>query len=530
MVCTEADKMKSSAEMNDSYMIKKRYFRGLVGVAVGGVAVGVLTVILATTIVFIQRAYPKPLEDEEGDPVVSIAKGTLKGVRERSVGGRSILSFYAIPFARPPLGELRFQDPVEEEAWMGVRNASRQPEPCLQISFQNLKDGVMTEEHVVGSEDCLYLNVFTPKVGVGVEVPVMVFLHGGGYLAGAAHLFLPHLLLDHQVVLVVPQFRLGAIGFMSTEDDVMSGNYMLKDQLAALRWVRRHIRHFGGDPHRVTLFGQSAGGSSTNILVLSPKAQGLFSRVILHSGTVLSPFNLGRRHREVAEDTASRLPSGESENSPGGGLHKNGPLSLMLKDDDPDPLTKAAAIYQYYLGRDMDFELSDNLTQLYTDYFFGVPSDMVALAHAACARPYRQTFLFELTYRGERSVSDLSNATVGKDWVIHGDDLLYLFPVEALREGLQPLASSEDFALRDYMTKLWVNFAYTGNPTPDASLGFTWDAVEEDKLNYLALTPSPTMKPDYRSKVREFYRTVLPERNEFMKKLTALKRCMQLIE
>ncbi|MPC31341.1 Carboxylesterase 1E [Portunus trituberculatus] len=266
----------------------------------------VLVAFVSIVIVVLENS-DNVLEHEKDGPLVHTAKGTLRGIEERSLAGHSFFSFYAIPYAKPPLGKLRFQEPVEEEAWTGVRNAFSQPEQCIQIPFKNHLLGDVSEEHVVGSEDCLYLNVFTPKLGIEEKLPVMVYLHGGGYVAGNAYQYQPYVLLNHQVVLVVPQFRLGLLGFLSTEDDIISGNYMLKDQVAALRWVHRNIHIFGGDPQRLTVFGESAGGSSTGLLSVSPKAQGLFSRVIQQSGNTLATFAFGRRHRQVAEDTVRRL-------------------------------------------------------------------------------------------------------------------------------------------------------------------------------------------------------------------------------
>lgn len=548
--------------------------------------------------------------DTDGRPIVRTPKGTLKGLKEESVNGRPFLSFYAIPYAKPPLAELRFQDPVEEEAWTEMRDASSQPEPCSQVSFKTAKAGAVTEDDVVGSEDCLYLNVFTPQVGQGEGLPVMVFLHGGGYVGGAAKEHEPHVLLDHQVVLVVPQFRLGTLAFLSTEDDVIPGNSMLKDQVAALRWVQRNIWIFGGDARRVTMFGESAGGTTSSFLALSPRARGLFSRTAWHSGSALTPFALGKFHRQVAEETATSmglsgnldsrsilsflqtvsaksltlvafkyykwfvLPSVMIPRIDGdfipedpykmvvkmacppwdlmsgftaqdGGilthpfyfredmrtsLKENfaeiGPLSLLMSpQNDTNRLTQATALYQYYLGEDIDIELSENYTQFMTDYTFAVPSDLMVLSHAACREPRNNTFTFKFNYRGEHSASDRYNVTIGKEWVTHLDDLIYLFPADALLEGAEPLSSPEDLAVRDIMTKLWVNFAATGNPTPDSSLGFTWEPVQRNAIKSLNLTPSPTMEADPYGKVRDFYRTVLPEHDELLRKLERRAKC-----
>ncbi|ROT61912.1 JHE-like carboxylesterase 1 [Penaeus vannamei] len=139
---------------------------------------------------------------------------------------------------------------------------------------------------------------------VSVGLPVLVYLHGGGYHGGSGESAPPHALLNEEIVLVVLQYRLGVLGFLSTEDDVIPGNFGLKDQTLGLRWVQRNIANFGGDPRRVTLLGQGAGAASAHLQMLSSKSFGLFSRVILQSGTALCPWALGGAHKQVADYTA----------------------------------------------------------------------------------------------------------------------------------------------------------------------------------------------------------------------------------
>ncbi|XP_042861580.1 putative inactive carboxylesterase 4 [Penaeus japonicus] len=244
-----------------------------------------------------------------GAPVVRVTQGLVSGVEEETTKGRSFHSYYGIPFAEPPLGDLRLKDPVASEAWAGVRAGSEQPQPCLQIPLLPSVMGIrVTADQLTGSEDCLYLNVFTPA---GREpdaaLPVMVWIHGGGYFSGAAVEFQPHVLLNHDIVLVVLQYRLGVLGFLSTEDEVVPGNFGLKDQVMALRWVQDNIRSFGGDADRVTLFGESAGAASVQLLTVSPKSAGLFKRAIMQSGSALAPWAIGKHHLEAAERTGKTL-------------------------------------------------------------------------------------------------------------------------------------------------------------------------------------------------------------------------------
>ncbi|XP_037784824.1 esterase FE4-like isoform X2 [Penaeus monodon] len=234
--------------------------------------------------------------------VVTLTDGRVSGINELSTKGREFFSFYGIPYAKPPLEKLRLKDPVRADKWTGIRDGSKMPSPCLQVSFAQMILGqTLSPDEMVGDEDCLYLNVFTPKSKKPEErLPVMVWLHGGGFFSGGGHEYLPHVLMNHDIVLVVLQFRLGTLGFLSTEDEVMPGNYGMKDQVMALRWVQDNIHSFGGDAERVTIFGESAGSVSAHCHILSPMSKGLFARAILQSGSAISPGALSERSRDAA--------------------------------------------------------------------------------------------------------------------------------------------------------------------------------------------------------------------------------------
>nr|XP_027226599.1 liver carboxylesterase 2-like [Penaeus vannamei] len=208
-------------------------------------------------------------------PVVSLPDGRVSGVNERSAKGRDFFAYYGIPYAKPPLDKLKLKDPVRADKWVGTRDGSKMPPPCVQVPVDHVLLGLpITLDDIVGEEDCLYLNVFTPKKKKPDEkLPVMVYIHGGAFFVGGAHEYLPHVLMNHDIVLVVIQYRLGTLGFMSTEDMVMPGNFGMKDQVMALRWVQENIHSFGGDADRVTIFGESAGGASVHLHVLSPMSK-----------------------------------------------------------------------------------------------------------------------------------------------------------------------------------------------------------------------------------------------------------------
>ncbi|KAF2902651.1 hypothetical protein ILUMI_03536 [Ignelater luminosus] len=222
------------------------------------------------------------LSDNQDYPKVKIEQGVLKGKHRQTWNGRTFNSFTNIPYAQPPVGKLRFQAPAPSEPWNGVWDATKVAPICPQINL------FLNDYDVKGDEDCLYINVYTPKLKTSKDelLPVMFYIHGGGFFCGSgnADLYGPDILLDKNIVLVTFNYRVGALGFLSTEDELIPGNNGLKDQNLALKWVKKNIVHFGGNPDKITVFGQSAGGASTHYHVLSPLSRDLFSGAIAHSG------------------------------------------------------------------------------------------------------------------------------------------------------------------------------------------------------------------------------------------------------
>ncbi|MDE1155133.1 MAG: carboxylesterase family protein [Acidobacteriaceae bacterium] len=208
-------------------------------------------------------------------PVVRTSSGMVQGIQ-----GAGSMSFLGIPFAAPPVGELRWQAPRPPARWDGVRLAQSSGPACpAQING----DGPRSE-----AEDCLYLNVYTPEhVGKDAKLPVMIFFHGGANLWGSTSIYdgMRMAEVTHAVV-VMPSYRLGILGLLDVPgmgDD--AGDFMLEDQLAALRWVQANVAAFGGDPNDVTVSGQSAGSMDVCDVLASPAAHGLFRQAILQSGT-----------------------------------------------------------------------------------------------------------------------------------------------------------------------------------------------------------------------------------------------------
>ena len=203
--------------------------------------------------------------------------------------------FKGIPYAEPPVGELRFRNPIPHRGWEGVRDASEHGNVCL---TNGIPLGLR------GSEDCLFLNVYVHKLGG--NKPVMVWIHGGGFdsQSGNSWVYGMENFVTQDIVVVSINYRLGALGFFSTGDKYASGNWGMKDQVLALKWVQENIEAFGGNPHDVTIFGESAGGASINFLLLSKMARGLFSKAISNSGTSLVPWGYQHDPEAVKEIVA----------------------------------------------------------------------------------------------------------------------------------------------------------------------------------------------------------------------------------
>ncbi|XP_005094101.1 carboxylesterase 1C-like [Aplysia californica] len=223
-----------------------------------------------------------------------------------------VAKFYGIPFAKPPTGSLRFKAPVTPDSWNGVRDALTFGNECLQqaVPAFTFHNGDMPPR----SENCLYLNVYSPTQGNATGLmPVMVWIHGGGYTIGSGSQYDATSLATKGVVMVTINYRLDLFGFLSTEDDAMPGNYGMLDQIAALKWVKDNIASFGGNPKAVTIFGESAGSGSVSLLTLSPLAKGLFHRAIMESGVSLSPWAIHYPANRVTARMTARLISVAAE-------------------------------------------------------------------------------------------------------------------------------------------------------------------------------------------------------------------------
>ncbi|CAH1780985.1 unnamed protein product [Owenia fusiformis] len=224
------------------------------------------------------------------DLVKNTDKGKVRGTRVhlRHMDKR-VDTFLGIPYAKPPLGDLRFRHPEPMDRWQGIRDATQQPNTCVQLkddTFGNFSGSTMWNANTPISEDCLYLNVYVPK-NIARHSAVVVWIYGGAFYSGSITLDIydPTIFAAYNDVIVVAMnYRVGILGYLSLGIAEAPGNAGMFDQLMALEWVRKNIRSFGGNPNNVTLLGESAGSVSVSMHLLSPLSRNKFNRAILQSG------------------------------------------------------------------------------------------------------------------------------------------------------------------------------------------------------------------------------------------------------
>ena len=248
---------------------------------------------------------------EEPSTRVDVAGGAIEGVRT-SIRTVQLREFRGIPYAQAPIGEFRWKPPQPVSAWAGVRDAKQFGARCMQLPLFS-----MEFRSSQMSEDCLFLNVWTPARAPGEKLPVLVYFYGGGFAAGdgSEPRYDGAALASRGIVTVTVNYRLGVFGFLALPEMARespygaAGNYGLLDQYAALRWVRENIAQFGGDPDEVTVGGESAGSVAVSAHMASPLSKGLFARAIGESGAAFGPLTVWSRDdaRTVSEGFARKM-------------------------------------------------------------------------------------------------------------------------------------------------------------------------------------------------------------------------------
>lgn len=441
--------------------------------------------------------------------IVRTDGGSVSGTRV----GANVLSFRGIPYAAAPIGELRWRPPQPALPWNGVRDASKFGADCPQpLEYPELRGAGM-------NEDCLSLNVWSPAKRPGDQLPVMVWIHGGGftYGSGSHPSYDGQALAQRGVVVVTLNYRLGLLGFMAhpelTSESATgsSGNYGLMDQIAALQWVQKNIRNFGGDPARVTVFGQSAGAHSISALLVSPLNHRLFQQAIMQSVGVMRPMatlaqaeaygtsfgksihslrgvpaiELVKRLSEAPKSNMVmtvapplsivmdgyvlprpdylaftsgdfqkvRMIVGNNQNE-GGGATRNLPVKTpeQLQDLLATNFRGFEQRAQTVYGARQESEVPQALADLYSDVQFNYGSrEMLRIAAQNGVPAYRYVF------------SRQRNNTATKP--IHGDELQFVFDnLRAPHRGRQRPFDSTDERVAQEMADTWVRFASTGDP------------------------------------------------------------------
>ncbi len=472
---------------------------------------------------------PPPLSDP-----LKIETGYISGTLLGDVDN-PVKAYRGIPYAAPPVGELRWRPPQPPAPWDEIR-------PCVEFMKTPPQAGMAGLEQKPQSEDCLYLNVMTPAKAVGETLPVMVWLHGGGYSSGSGNdrLCNLHRLPQQGVVVVTVTMRLNTFGLLAhplltaESPDGSSGNYMFLDMIAALKWVQRNISVFGGNPGNVTIFGESGGGSKVSTLMASPMAKGLFHRAICESGSSIGGFLNGKSLAEM-EETGVKL------------------FTQLGVDHSDDPLKAARALpFEKVMaardammkemqgeGRGMGpddatidgwFLPKSPLELFKSGDYNAVPLITVAnlgeitgpggllLPQLIPAYVDMHKFQNKVGVKGYAAIFD----QVPSKWraagavSTHAMEVLYVFGDYDNRSGWWPLMyglasqsgardkinpglTDADKRVSEAMMKMWARFALTGDPTVEGLV--PWPAYSEEDDNYMYIADPLEIKTGF-SKIK----------------------------
>ncbi|XP_063697500.1 esterase B1-like [Culicoides brevitarsis] len=240
--------------------------------------------------------------------LIKTSYGFVKGIQKKSCYNKPYLAFYGIPYAKQPINEYRFKDARPLEPWEGILDATKVGDACWNLDRIN-----PIEQKIIGSDNCLHLNIYVPDTLIDEtkKKPVMVYIHAGRFTTMSSDPFFhgPDYLLEHDVVVVTFNYRYGAFGFLSLKDPSLGipGNAGIKDQLMALKWLKSEIENFGGDSQKITVFGVSAGSCSTHLHLLYEPSRGLFQRAIIMAGTAFDPWAVRTSQGDLAYRLAKAL-------------------------------------------------------------------------------------------------------------------------------------------------------------------------------------------------------------------------------
>ena len=455
-----------------------------------------------------------------GGLVVALAAGQLRGATRPSGGAE----FLGIPYAQPPVGDLRWREPAPVQSWSGVHDATAFGAPCAQpiLGDWNKHDADTS------SEDCLFLNVITPAWPPTDSLPVMFWIHGGGNAGGTASspLYKDGTLIQHRVILVTVNYRLGIFGFFTHPELTResphhaSGNYGLMDQIAALRWVHDNIAKFGGDPANITVFGQSAGALDTSLLMTSPLSKDLFHGAIAESGSALmAPLQFLAEAEQSGLKLAASLktPSGDGAIKYLRGLSTKELVNAGVPPNPDQPPSLGPNIDGWVFsrppaeifasGQESEIPLIIGTTTREFGMSASVDEVRKTIQHAAGSFADRALSLYGLANDGQGS-SDPMYGSAGDQWnadfafrcpvttqaawhraahrptyqyqfervipgheaegAMHSGDLPYVFGFFPKTGNIAGNAGEADYRIADLIEIYWTNFAKKGNPNDGA--------------------------------------------------------------
>jgi para-nitrobenzyl esterase len=411
-------------------------------------------------------------QDKDANPVLTIEGGKVVGVMTPTKG---TVAYKGIPFAAPPVGDLRWKEPQAVVPWEGTKVANKYGAAAKQVTWDP-ESFYGKEWRASGSvpfeEDCLYLNIWTPAAGqTDKKLPVAMWIHGGGFREGFA--FEPEMDGGEEwaargVILVSVTYRLGVLGFFShpllsaESPHGVSGNYGLLDQIAALKWINKNIRQFGGDPNNITVFGQSAGAGSVQALCASPLSRHLISHAISMSGGGLSKFRLASTDFDTVQMANKDLMDYCKKTT----LKEMRALSfdeLLKMSNDYAAATKKpiffAPVVDHYVS-DGPFDEEARAGKIADiPYMFGYTAndlfDMTKAIEDFCALRAEKSSKPAYAYLFARQLPGDSSGA------FHSADLWYVF--HSFRYSWRPFTTGDN-ALSRQMVDYWTNFAKFGNP------------------------------------------------------------------
>jgi len=454
--------------------------------------------------------------------------------------------YRGIPYAAPPVGDLRWRPPQPVAPWTGVKAADHFGPACMQPPTAT--EGNAWREGLGSiSEDCLFVNVWTPAQSADAQLPVVVFIHGGGNVRGAAseNQYDGAYLAKKGVVFVNFNYRMNVFGFLAHPELTIesehhsSGNYALLDQIAALQWVQNNIASFGGDPHNVMVFGHSAGSSNLSSLLASPLAHGLFARALLQSGVnigkgialadaekngetyaaSLGVHSIADLRKISAEDLLKSLPRQNGAIVDGwvlpqdvystfaAGKQNDVPLIVgSVANDTPAPPsapTTAAAVPDW--AKKAFGDLAEEYLQIYpsNDDQQTVKADLDFRSNGAMANARRlaglqlktgksPVYWYLFTHTSPFPEGSMWGNKPAKDWgAYHGGEIVYIFDAFPLQDwAWRPV----DLQLGDLVSSIWINFARTGNPNGTGLP--TWPAFDPASDQLLSISDHPKAEKD----------------------------------